>query len=246
MNKKNIISFILGLICAGLLWEYYLKPKYQIKSGDAQALEDIRQADIQALNEATAEIDGEVLFKDYGDDDIDMPESSLAGIADKDDDFDFHSKANKELDFYEQAARQPNKGLGVIVAGEDPVVYPEEISVPKVEPQAVQEGSDRISMISAPVKFTLINNNKDYLAYQQENDGDYPKVDFKKNRIVFVESDSALSHGFFETKDYTETPENITVNYKVNILGASKRPLQAPYLLIPSGDKPVVIKQVRK
>lgn len=244
MKYKNIISFLLGLLVAGLLWEYYLKPKYLIKQGDTQTLEAIRQADMQALDESTAETEGEVLFKDYGDE---VSYGQYIGAPDEqDEDFDFHSKANKEENFFEQAARERSKGLGVVISKESPVVYPEDISVPQIQQEAAPEETDRITMISAPVKFTVITNDKDYLAYQKENEGKYPKVNFKTERLVFVESDSALSNGFFEIKDYVETPENITVNYKVNILGASERPLQAPYLFVPPGDKPVVIKQVKK
>lgn len=244
MKYKNITAFLLGVFVAALLWQYYLKPKYLIKSGDEETLYAIHQADIAALNEATAEIDGEVLFKDYGES-AEFKNDIINNSAGEDEEFEFHSTANREPDFFEQASRPEPKESKIIIDNEDPVMHPDAIS--KGQPVEEFDSADlpnRITMISAPVKFTEISSDKDYKAYKKANPADYPSVNFKKDRIIFVESDSALSNGFFEIKDYTANDNDVTVNYRVNILGAAKRPEEAPYIIIPLG-KPVVLKQVK-
>lgn len=244
MKYKNITAFLLGVFVAGLLWQYYLKPKYLIKSGDEEALSAIQMADIAALNEATAEIEGEVLFKDYGEN-AEFKNDIINNSSGGEEEFEFHSTANREPDFFEQASRPEPKESKIIIENDAPVMHPD--SILKVQPSEEFDSADlpnRITMISAPVKFTEISSGKDYTAYKKANPGDYPEVNFKKDRIVFVESDSALSNGFFEIRDYTENENDVTVNYKVNILGAAKRPEEAPYVIIPLG-KPVVLKQVK-
>ncbi|MDD6173361.1 MAG: hypothetical protein PUB86_03635 [Elusimicrobia bacterium] len=244
MKYKNITAFLLGVFVAALLWQYYLKPKYLIKSGDEETLYAIHQADIAALNEATAEIDGEVLFKDYGES-AEFKNDIINNSTGEDEEFEFHSTANREPDFFEQASRPEPKESKIIIDNEDPVMHPDAIS--KGQPVEEFDSADlpnRITMISAPVKFTEISSDKDYKAYKKANPADYPSVNFKKDRIIFVESDSALSNGFFEIKDYTANDNDVTVNYRVNILGAAKRPEEAPYIIIPLG-KPVVLKQVK-
>lgn len=244
MKYKNITAFLLGVFVAGLLWQYYLKPKYLIKNGDEETLSAIQMADIAALNEATAEIEGEVLFKDYGEG-AEFKNDIINNSSGEAEEFEFHSTANREPDFFEQAARPKPKETKIIIDNEEPVMNPDLIS--KGETGEASDSADlpnRITMISAPVKFTEISSAKDYKAYKEANPGDYPSVNFKKERIIFVESASSLSNGFFEIKDYTENDNDITVNYKVNILGAGERPERAPYVIVPAG-KAIVLKQVK-
>ncbi|MDR0645689.1 MAG: hypothetical protein LBG46_01475 [Elusimicrobiota bacterium] len=58
MNKINFTALCLGIAAAGLLWQYYLKPKYDIKQGDVQTMLDIYEADVEALDKAATSIKG--------------------------------------------------------------------------------------------------------------------------------------------------------------------------------------------
>lgn len=245
MKYRNITALLLGVFVAGLLWEYYLKPKYQIKSGDAEVLSAIERADIAALNEATAEIEGEVLFKDYGAG-VEFKDDIINNSSGEAEEFDFHSTANRQPDFFEQAARPPKKTTKIILEDDSPVMNPEDIALEQdLAPADSTELPNRITMIRAPARFSLISSAADYKKYKAENKGEYPSVDFKKERIVFVESDSMLSNGFFQVADYEDTPDKIIVRYRVNIFGADKRDGRAPYLIIPSGEKEVSIEQIK-
>lgn len=245
MKYRNITAFLLGLFVAGLLWEYYLKPKYQIKMGDEDVLSAIERADRAALNEATEAIAGEVLFKDYGEG-AEFKNDIINNSSGEEEEFDFHSAANKEPDIFEKASRPSERDTEIILDNDSPVMDPDNIAKGQGEPQTDSaELPNRITMISAPARFTVIENAAEYRKYQALNKGEYPKVDFGRERVVFVESDSSLSNGFFETADYEESEGKITVNYRVNIFGADKRDGRAPYIIIPADAQEIAIKQIK-
>lgn len=244
MKYRNITALLLGILAAGLLWEYYLKPKYLIKTGDEETLSAIHRADIDALNKATQKIEGEVLFKDYGDAlEPAINERINNGITENEE-FEFHSAANKEETFFDQAARPRKKDTNIYIGKDDAVMYPSGLQQ-ELKDNSGDLSSERISMIIVPAQSVVISAEQDYQMYQKAHKGTYQPVDFNKNRIVFVESADSLSNGFFEIKDFEEQDDKITIHYKVNIFGVGDRPEQAPSILVPSGDKPVEIKQVK-
>lgn len=63
MKRNNLLFFIAGVLCAGLLWQYYLYPKYNKKVEDPQTMQALLEADKIALDEELASIPGEVLFR---------------------------------------------------------------------------------------------------------------------------------------------------------------------------------------
>lgn len=63
MKTNNLIALVLGLICAGLLWQYYLYPKYNKKIEDPQTMSALLEADRVAMDEELSNIPGEVLYR---------------------------------------------------------------------------------------------------------------------------------------------------------------------------------------
>lgn len=63
MKKDNLIIFVAGVICAGLLWQYYLYPKYAQKVQDPKTMNDLLEADRLAMDEELAGIPGELLYR---------------------------------------------------------------------------------------------------------------------------------------------------------------------------------------
>jgi len=244
MKYKNITALLLGILAAGLLWQYYLKPKYLIKTGDEETLAEIHRADIEALNNATNEIEGEVLFRDYGEAQDTPINERINNGMDTEEEFEFHSTANKEETFFEQAARPRKKDTDIYIDKENLVMYPSAIDG-HVKNNGQDLSSERISMIVVPAQSVIISAQQDYQAYQKAHNATYEPIDFTKNRIVFVESAGSLSNGFLQIKDFEEQEDKIKVYYKVNIFGVSDRPEQAPSILVPAGQKPVEIQQVK-
>jgi endo-1,4-beta-mannosidase len=63
MKTDNLIIFVAGVICAGLLWQYYLYPKYTKKVQEPKTVSDLLEADRVALDKELEKIPGEVLYR---------------------------------------------------------------------------------------------------------------------------------------------------------------------------------------
>ena len=78
MKTNNLIALTLGLICAGLLWKYYLYPKYAKKVQDPQTMSDLFAADKASMDEELANIPGELVFRS---DEAPKPDPDNASIS---------------------------------------------------------------------------------------------------------------------------------------------------------------------
>ena len=263
MNKQNVIAFILGLMAAFLLWYYYLGPKYNIRRGDAETMRAIYQADMKALDEASNEMPGMVLFKST-DTTIQEPRDENAPKDDilsarsmEQEELAFASRANRPPTLYEIAAAGDKKNAPINIGSADLKVKAKiEYFVPEtIEPAENEEGAqtsqtqlNRVTMIVAPVKYHLIKDNAAFNDFKKQfpaQAGALPKVDFNKEMVIFLESDSKLSNAFFEIDKTDSSGEELTVFYRVKLIGAAGRDDFMPYKVIPRSSKKVVLNQVK-
>jgi len=261
-NKvNNIIALCLGIIAAALLWEYYLKPKYNIRRGHEATLKALYEADIKALNEATSAIEGEVVARsdrDYSEEDEDFKEDVLSTRNMGDIDFAFHSAANKPRTLDEiAAAGDKRRATKIILPDEEltakakiahqvPAGYQAEDIAETDEGEIVSgDPKSRFTMLIAPVKYNLIKGKAAYVKFLLENRGIYPDVDFKRDMIILLESDGQLAHGFFQIDKVEESEQEITVYYKVNIIGSSERLDAMAYHVLPQSGKTINLQQVK-
>ena len=149
------------------------------------------------------------------------------------------------------------EGVGEIIARSD-ITYPGEggetgaavkieQEMPSDETQIYVEGDpkSRFTMIVAPVKYHLIKDAPAYAKFTAGRGETYPKVDFKKDMIIFVESDSRLASGFFEIEKAEQGSEDIIVSYKLNIIGSAERSETMPHTVQPKSDKKIILQQVK-
>ena len=69
--------------------------------------------------------------------------------------------------------------------------------LPGQDISALPEQESKITMIAAPVKFFLIKNSDEYKKFKTRARGSYPAVDFTKQMLVVLESDSQLPDNVF-------------------------------------------------
>ena len=188
MKTKNLIALSLGLICAGLLWQYYLYPKYNKKIEDPQTMKDLLEADKAALDEELANIPGELVFRS----DVPLPPEDM------------------------------------------PISYEEDPSIEK----------EVISMIVAPAKYEVIKTLSDYEKIKDTLILEDDKIDFSKEMIIYVGSDSDLKDNYFQIKDIQNDGEQIIVTYSFNIIGANDREDKISAQKTLKSDLPVVLQQV--
>ncbi len=257
-TKKNIAFFIAGVIAAALLWHFYLGPKYDIKRGDKETLDILIEADKDALNRATDNLEGEVLFNTANESEGASSENadnlSSGAIMDidealPDEETNFAAMAQKPETIYEQMAKGDKRGKPQIVIEKRDIT----VDMPIVDEELAatdEEGDDslqnsRITIIGAPVKFHVIKNEGEYSAFKKSRKGTFENIDFTKDMIVFLESDTNMSNGFFEIAEVLPQEDEVLVAYRVNIIGSSEKKDIMPYKVFEQTDKPVKFKQIK-
>ena len=241
MKHQNIIALCLGIFVAALLWQYYLWPKYQLKqeSPEVMALiEETAQKELEKVADSGEY--GEILF-------IGEPSTSeLANAPQKEEDLVFYSQANRPKDLFEQMSQDETKRNNAIpVDNEDFILDPSNIAENE-ESKVPQEDDSRITMLQLPADFLVIKDPKTYDKFIKENEGNYPKVDFKKEELVIVLSSGKFADNFFEIVKTEVLDGEVKVFYRVNLISASKGGKeQKNYKLIKTTNLPVNFIQVK-
>lgn len=263
MKKTNIVALVLGIIVAALLWQFYLKPKYDIKRGDEATLQALHEADIKALDEATDEIEGTVVFKssDALPDDMEISEAEdkddvLSGRSLDEEVFAFESTANRPLDPYEQAAEGDKRRTTSIILDSDDIIVqpkitseqtkaPAELAVATGDTSDSSDPKNRVTLLLAPVRSLVIKTSVDYTKFKKDHKGPYPEVNFKKDMIIFLESEGRLASGFFEIVDVRQDKDSVSIDYRVNIIGSGDKRDVMPFAVVPVSLKKLVINQIK-
>ena len=129
-------------------------------------------------------------------------------------------------------------------------------AVVNLQPEDSQEGGNDsssesltdtptgITMLEAPVKVRLIKNTAEYKAFKTIARGKYPEVDFNKQMLVVLESDSNLPDKVFEIQTIEEKDGKILVSYRVNIFGLEDKLNTHSVKSIDKTALPIELKQV--
>lgn len=107
-----------------------------------------------------------------------------------------------------------------------------------------KEEGGQIVMISAPVKWLLIRNLDEYKEFKRRARGGYPTVDFTKQMLVVLESDSNFPDNVFEIVSAEKQDGALVVSYRVNILGLDKKINSHTVLPVQKTQLPIALKQV--
>ncbi len=240
MKHQNIIALCLGIFVAALLWQYYLWPKYKIKTASPEIISSIEQSAQKELEESiNTEEPGEVLFVGEN------ISQELLTSPNKEKDIIFYSQANKPKDLFEQMTKDETKKHNAIsVDNNDFIVSPK--SIQQLEENLTnQEDESRITMIKIPEDFLIIKDSKSYENFLKNNEGLYPEVNFEKNEIVIVVSSGKFSDTFFEIVKAEKTDNKINVYYRVDLMTKNKEKGQRNYKLIENTELPVNFIQVK-
>ena len=240
MKHQNIIALCLGIFAAALLWQYYLWPKYQLKQETPEIMSIIDESAQKELeNSIDSSEQGEVLF--IGEPSV----TELINAPKKEEGLVFYSQANKPKDLFEVMSRNESKKYKAINIDDDNLVL-DPSSISKVEQNGIYtEDDSHITMLQLPMKTLVIKNAEFYKKFLSENKGFYPKVDFSKEMIVIVLSDSKFSDNFFEIVKVDNTDNEIKVLYRVNLISANENKGQRNYKVIDNTNLPVNFIQVK-
>lgn len=109
---------------------------------------------------------------------------------------------------------------------------------------AAENEPTSITMLEAPVKTRLIKSVADYKAFKTIARGKYPEVDFNKQMLVVLESDSNLPDKVFEIQTIEEKDGKILVTYRVNIFGLENKLNTHSVQTVQQSALPIELKQV--
>jgi len=110
---------------------------------------------------------------------------------------------------------------------------------------ALEDGEDtKISLIAAPVRYFIIRNTEEYKEFKRRARGSYPTVDFDKQMLVVLESDSNLPDNVFELVSAENKEGELVVSYRVNVFRLDKKINSHTVLPVDKTQDNVQLKQV--
>ncbi len=200
----------------------------QIPAEDMAAAEAIANASLQ--EDMMAEEDKKVVREDGKN----LPSqialtdlSDIAGVAPKE----------EEVPEAEESSKKP---VDLQLTGEEVASV-----APQTIPAATADLEDsQITLIAAPVKYYTIQNATEYKAFKNKARGNYPKVDFAKQMLIVLESESNLPDNVFELISADPQQDELLVTYRVNVFKLDKKINSHTVLPVDKTQAPIQLKQV--
>ena len=118
------------------------------------------------------------------------------------------------------------------------------VPLPSKPVNSIDGEETNITMIEAPVKFRVIKTLDEYKAFKRTAKGKYPDVDFSRNMVLVLESDSNLPDNMFEIVDVQEQGDQLLLTYRVSIIGLHEKTNTHSVKWVKKSNKKVVLKQV--
>ena len=107
-----------------------------------------------------------------------------------------------------------------------------------------REDGGQIVMIVAPVRWFAIRSLDEYKEFKKRARGGYPPVNFNKEMLIVLESDSNFPDNIFEIVSADKQDGALIVSYRVNVLGLSKKINSHSVLAVEKTSLPIELKQV--
>lgn len=137
------------------------------------------------------------------------------------------------------APKAENSGPGIVLTDEQETVVLN-------ARQPAQRASDSTSrtLIEAPVEVKRIKTLDQYKAFKTQARGSYPQADFANEEVIVLESASSLPDNVFEIVGVFPNKQNITVLYRVNVLGLDKKLNTHSAQKMKKSSLPIILEQV--
>lgn len=118
------------------------------------------------------------------------------------------------------------------------------LQAPVKKTPAATSDDTKISMIELPVKATLIKSLDDYRQFKRRARGNYPEVNFAKERLLVLESESNLPDKVFDVVSVQDEGGKRLVTYRVSVFGLDKKINTHSVVIVDKADLPIELKQV--
>ncbi len=116
--------------------------------------------------------------------------------------------------------------------------------LPGQDIEALPEQESRKTLIELPVKFSLIKTPQEYKEFKARARGSYPEVDFAKQMLIVLQSDSQFPDNAFEIRTAELKDGKLHVTYVVNLFDLDKKLNTHTVAAVDRSDAEVELEQV--
>ncbi len=110
---------------------------------------------------------------------------------------------------------------------------------------ALPQRDSKITLVAAPVQYFLIENLEQYKDFKTRARGQYPQVNFKKQMLVVLESQSNLPDNVFEIDTAEVKDGKLHITYRVNIFDLQDKINTHAVVAVDKTKVPVVLEQIQ-
>ena len=139
----------------------------------------------------------------------------------------------------EESSEEEDKAVDLGLTGkEDNALLNQDIS-------ALPERESKITLVSAPVQYFLIEDTQQYKDFKTRARGKYPEMNFKKQMLVGLESQSNLPDNVFEIDSAEVKDGKLHITYRVNIFDLQDKINTHAVVAVDKTKVPVVLEQIQ-
>ena len=110
---------------------------------------------------------------------------------------------------------------------------------------SLPEGESKITLVSAPVQYFLIEDAQQYKDFKTRARGRYPEMNFKKQMLVGLESQSNLPDNVFEIISAEVKDGKLYITYRVNVFDLQDKINTHTVIAVDNTALPIELKQIR-
>jgi len=140
-----------------------------------------------------------------------------------------------------QMALPPQKAEPVVLATTSTAVN----ALPTARVPVEDSDDNSTLLVQLPVSVKIIKTQNEYKEFKRTARGKYPDVNFKKEMLVVLLSESNMPDNMLEIVKVTPSEGEIEVSYRVNIFGLDQKTNTHSVAATEKSNKNVVLKQVR-
>jgi hypothetical protein len=171
----------------------------------------------------------------------DMPPSQLADVKIEGFESVYVAEEKQPADPLAQMPLPPQKADPVTIATTSTVVN----VLPTARVPVNDEDESTITLIQLPVSVKTIKTQDEYKQFKRTARGQYPEVNFQKEMVIVLLSESNMPDNMLEIVKVTPLDDKLEVTYRVNVFGLDQKTNTHSVAVTEKSKKEIVLKQVR-
>ncbi len=139
----------------------------------------------------------------------------------------------------QEDASSTRPALDLQLTGNENNVFPQQ------DISSLPEQESKIALIAAPVQYFLVEDSQQYKDFKTRARGQYPEVNFKKQMLVVLESQSNLPDNVFEIDAAEVKDGKLHITYRVNVFDLQDKINTHAAIVVDKTQIPIVLDQIQ-